>query len=125
MEKIKFKAWDKENNYMIDSMQSIRTIVSYFISGDKRKNQYELIQYVGRKDVNDIEIYEYYYIRVSTLNGRGEAIIDEGLLVYEPEALQYLLLKNDGKKYHFDFYGNLTILGNKFKNPELLNKTGG
>jgi len=80
-------------------------------------------EYTGRKDKNQKEIYEFDYVEIQTLEDMGERIDKQyGLIIYEPEALQYLLLTNKGEKLLINPYGIFTKLGNKFDNPELLEK---
>jgi len=64
-----------------------------------------IMQYIGIKDKNDKEIYEGDIIRIS----------DKIIVVSQIDNLSYFICNLSGNK--------LEIIGNIFKNPELLRKT--
>lgn len=134
MREIKFKVWSKEekcwisiDNIVLDSNGSIAYLVPEADEPPYLEEEVEIMQYVGLKDVNGKPIYEGDVVNVTwsryDTEGRNYTI------AYDPN--------NDGYSA-FDFVdwyedmnglscayidGQITVIGNRFENPELLEVT--
>ena len=132
MREIKFRTWDKVNG----CWASINSIVlcddgsiAYLLPEEDDMPPYledevELMQYTGLKDVNGKPIYEGDVVNVTW--SRDDTEGENYAIAYDPN--------NDGYSA-FDFVdwyedinglscayidGQITVIGNKFENPELL-----
>lgn len=129
MREIKFRAWHKNRKtfldfyWVVDKLGRTFSILDKYVY-DEFTDEIELMQYTGLKDVNGKPIYEGDIVNVTwsryDTEGKNYAI------AYDPN--------NDGYSA-FDFVdwyedmnglscayidGQITVIGNKFENPELL-----
>lgn len=105
MRQIKFRAWDKANNMMIDMHA-----MEYFARTETRnQTRFELMQYTGLKDKNGKEIYEGDIVKIP--DGRLHTIVWEhwGFCIKDPQSGIYNALSE-----------YLEIIGNIYENQELL-----
>ena len=130
MREIKFRAWDKENNRMVNipvgvypnDPESTRQPPDHSISSDgiivsTESNTMVLMQYTGLKDKNDKEIYEGDIVRIKIHPSHPklfEVYFFEGAYCIRETNNLVGLLGNWRK-------GSTEILGNIYENPELLN----
>lgn len=116
---VKFKAWDVEFKEM-NSPELCRDIfieLSGYCRTGAIKGNFILLQFTGLRDRNNNEIYEgdivsFYY--------RGKKNV-KAEIIWNPLGMWSLKWIDDG--YINNFYINpnkLTIIGNKYENPELL-----
>ena len=125
---IKFRAWLKEENKMVNvetmdftdkSMQYLEKneIIDAYLLRTTFLEDIELMQYTGIKDKNDVEIYE------------GDIIICK----YGPEIMMEVKWVDEGfrtlGKYNGDNYvgyvkNSAEVIGNIYENPELLGGGG-
>lgn len=130
MREIKFRAWDKENKAFMPSEGY--AICDGDVMGlrygnemeDVLTDQIELMQYTGLKDVNGKPIYEGDIVNVTwsryDTEGRNYAI------AYDPHNDKYPAF--DFVDWYEDMNGlscayidgQITVIGNGFENPELL-----
>ena len=133
MREIKFRVWDKKNKKMYygyepDRPNMIDLDGNLYITGAGNKDEYGgptdyisgcdqenyiLMQYTGRKDVNGKEIYE------------GDIIADDagriiGYVIYDETSAVYLLKFELGGDYYLNRFTEYKIIGNIYQNPELL-----
>lgn len=132
---IKFRAWDKENGCWA-SIDSVALCddgsVAYLLPEEDDMPPYleedvEIMQYTGLKDVNGKPIYEGDIVNVTWSCDDTEG--ENYAIAYDPN--------NDGYSA-FDFVdwyedmnglscayidGQITVIGNGFENPELLEVT--
>ncbi|WP_353891476.1 YopX family protein [Latilactobacillus sakei] len=130
MREIKFRAWDKENKAFMPSEGY--AICDGDVMGlrygnemeDVLTDQIELMQYTGLKDMYGRDIYEGDVVNVTW--SRDDTEGENYAIAYDPN--------NDGYSA-FDFVdwyedmnglscayidGQITVIGNGFENPELL-----
>lgn len=121
MREIKFRAWDlleKRMRYLNKEMVGFRYYEVFCNTPDSRG--FDLMQFTGLKDKNDIEIYEGDVVR-------GSAFEDGDLEIGEVAWFEYCWdisgLITDGEFNDLmEWYaaGNLEVIGNIYENPELL-----
>lgn len=126
---IKFRAWDKSQNYMAyqstPDLETIQSFMHHF--GDK-----ELMQFTGLHDMNGKEIYEGDIIcsnKYQTWDWRGVIKFSHG--VFGAEWLRNVksqsMIGSWGQKHNLrklddDILEEQILIGNIYENPELLNK---
>ena len=122
MRDIKFRAWDNNEEWMVDDM--ILSFDGEILTDDVQphdtpykeveladEGRYELMQYTGMKDVKGVEIYE------------GDILQSEHYfkykVVFEGDCWRCESLKNSRFKNRF-IGRDLKVIGNIYENPELL-----
>ncbi|MFW6047500.1 MAG: YopX family protein [Candidatus Woesearchaeota archaeon] len=117
MEEIKFRAWDKDYKKII---YDFNNFVYFDETGEISKlNSLEIMQYTGKKDKNDKEIYEDDIVKTNLYGGSGydtEEFI--GIVKYDKVRCEYRVI-ND-KNYEILGYNQWEKIGNKYENSELL-----
>lgn len=129
MRDIKFRAWDKTINYMDYRVRfshfedGIEVLDSWSSWRELKKDEYELMQYTGFKDINGVEIYEGDILKWTDFEMNNTTINPvylEGTTpifnVYVDELIYAttLLTLNKIKDGYFE------VIGNIYENPELL-----
>lgn len=126
MREIKFRAWDKQDNEMIDSVESTYYWES-MPTEDYEDRHWALMQYVGLKDKNQVEIYEgdvikYHFFRKwsDELNDYIESdLYFTGIVTYS--GCSYFLQGNDYEPHLINTcIDSLEVLGNVYQNPKLI-----
>lgn len=130
MREIKFRAWDKVKqkwcNYKIDD----GTV--YFMDNDTgcwyrnyhgKYENFDLMQYTGIKDINNVEIYENDIVEIfkekSYLN-------DTAIVKFDKYSSSFVLVVQDDDcgylSYDFAYYDKTKykVIGNIYENKELL-----
>lgn len=122
MRDIKFRAWDRLDKKMFDVFMFNENYV-YINSKDARwREDIELMQYTGLKDVAGIEIYEGDILEK---DGHWGIRIEfyKGLKVLDLDNVRYNNKILNTNVYDFDFT-RWKVIGNIYENPELLKNNG-
>ena len=132
MREIKFRAWDKKTNKMINHIRNIdfalgKIMNEYdldIVNGQNSGNQYrgfehiELMQYTGLKDENKKQIFDGDKI----LDGYGDTLYVE----FSNGAFWFMYDKDNGYTYDWIVKQEGTfrakVIGNIYENPELHNE---
>jgi len=124
MREIKFRAWDKLNNKIINNIHNtmhipgnglnpgIAATFGYWLDNKKR---YEIMQYTGLKDKNEKEIYEGDLL--TDKHNIFEVFFSEGSYLVRHIDNNGFLSGDDLCCYNND----IEIIGNIYENQELIN----
>ena len=130
MREIKFRAWDKENGCW-SSIDSVALCddgsVAYLLPEEDDMPPYleeevEIMQYTGLKDVHGVDIYEGNIVKWGDQPNGHESPIRIGVIELNPD-IQFITnvgIFEYGRFAYKETNKYLTVIGNKFENPELL-----
>lgn len=134
---VKYRAWDKQKKQMVYGIEETYDGLPYSELNEKVEldiynhmscfsswlcGDYEVMQYVGLKDRDGVEIYERDIVE----NGNGKVgyivflIQEAGFVVVLKDRDYRLGHRNTGEGYHMA--GNHKVIGNVYTSPELLEK---
>lgn len=131
MREIKFRAWDVENNKMIQSYAHVSKYGQFYTTWTSTDSEREYIpmQYTGLKDKNGgKEIFEGDVVRIEDYYEN----VRIGIIAFDSGTYK---LQNLGQNFYYQFGSdgeydwesienvdedNIEILGNIYENPELL-----
>lgn len=130
MREIKFRAWDKVKqkwcNYKIDYGKV------YFIDDDtgclyrnypRKYENFDLMQYTGIKDINNVEIYEGDIVEISK---EKSYLKDTAVVKFDKYSSSFVLVVQDDDcgylSYDFLYCDRIfyKVIGNIYENKELL-----
>lgn len=135
MRKIKFKAWDKKNNKMIDNIVGIRfypggIVVDYQTEGGFEETEcgdVELIQFTGLHDKNGKEIWEGDVVEYGTTSYGGfdtvsVNVMAEIIFAYSRWYTKTIRARPNRmfSNMEGDDFSCSEVIGNIYENPELL-----
>ena len=119
MRDIKFHAWDKVNNVIVD-VEAIRfKFKTILVNGVWRwLEDFELLQYIGKQDNHGKEIYEGHVVYCEN----DECI---GYIANSDEEEGYFfMLQNENGEFEqrdiYDYIGSIEIIGDVYNNPEMV-----
>jgi len=126
MREIKFRAWDKDNKRMCEVVELCLFSQNATLAGDIKRlttsySSIELMQYIGKKDNQGIEIYEGDIVDCST------KFISHIYEVYWDDRASQFRLRINGETQFDKTYSCLIVrfgevIGNIYENPELSEK---
>lgn len=131
MREIKFRAWCKFENKMYNKFYIEDHMKFAFMDEliDSAKERYELMQYTGLKDVNDVEIYEGDIVDFTFFDHYDNGTNYKGVVKYR-SGIYEIWKNNDSEFFGSDgpFILNFAwlqteefeVIGNIYENPELL-----
>ena len=119
MREIKFRAYNKESFTYFD-LDLLNDESRAFYINEIEDNQ--VMQYIGRKDNNNVEIYEGDICKIKySKDSQKNSLCEEsvGLVEYFDSSF-WLNNKKDKFSVIIDISEELEVIGNIHKNPELL-----
>ena len=126
MRKIKFRVWDKSEKKMLDNT-NVRPIALGYLEdetctgGAYADNLYEFMQYAGKNDKNEKEIYEGDIVKKVDTTGLGWHRERKCKVSFDKWGC-WMLTTEFGDGYMLGEFDSeqLEVIGNIFENPELL-----
>ncbi|MGG7049102.1 MULTISPECIES: YopX family protein [unclassified Campylobacter] len=117
MREIKFRVWDKENNG--ETFSKDDGWFDYELCDD----EFELMQYVGLKDKNGVEIYEEDIVKFDpSVPPLGVMPQEDEVGIIKYILNSFLVVTKNNVNYDIDELGDWVVIGNIYENKELLNE---
>lgn len=121
MREIKFRAWNKKEKCMyLDPHISDGSVGDYCTLLNKGikytfSKKFILMQYIGLKDKNNVEIYEGDIVQFQGLDDYGQGIVE-----WEDDSFYAKYLHNPDIGGYDLMYHIWKVIGNIYQNPELI-----
>lgn len=117
----RYRAWDKEQEKMYYDVEHIyddwKTSCASFGAMLENTKRFDVMQYTGKKDINNHRIFEKDIVSFRTLNGT-ELI---GKVKYYEDGASFLITAKERYAEYLNNVSDLEVLGNTYENKELLN----
>lgn len=127
MKRLKFRAWNKEAEKIVgwDDIKNHYNLLAMLDPVARDYGKYIVMQYTGLIDTNGIEIYEGDIVRVMKYDNIAEIEYDgSSFRISQYDRGYGITLKTIIDEVFEDrTHRNLTVIGDIYSNPELLNKT--
>ena len=129
MREIKLRAWHKTYDLLCDVVEIVFGDDDNYVAVENgeyierwRFDDIELMQYTGLKDVHGVKIYEGDIVKWGDQPNGHESPIRIGVIELNPD-IQFITnvgIFEYGRFAYKETNKYLTVIGNKFENPELL-----
>ena len=123
MREIKFRAWDKEEQEMLDWDKFFNLDIAQVFESKGSWGVYPM-QYTGLKDSHGNEVYEGDIIEAvfELFDGELKNIMDAGVVVFKDCAFLVESFEEHREPLHewAQLSEELKVIGNIYENPELL-----
>lgn len=123
---IKYKAWDKVLKrivpvaclYFDENSRFVGVFTGEETDGEwtvVHKEHLELMQYIGRKDMNDVEVWEGDIVAMDLLGGRTFFKV-----IYSDDYAKFCFRDDNGEDWLIAKGNSHFVVGNIYENPELM-----
>jgi len=126
MRKIKFRAWDKENNDMLEDVSTwtddFTDMLNETLNYYSKFGNFELMQFTGSFDKNIKEIYEGDICNIWMSAPWDEEVPIEitGIIQFEYSAYWFKGIESNSYDDVLNEIGELEVIGNIYENAELM-----
>ena len=125
MREIKFRAWDKEEQEMLDWDKFFNLDIAQVFESKGSWGVYPM-QYTGLKDSHGNEVYEGDIIEAvfELLDDELKTVMDAGVVVFKDCAFLVESFEDHREPLHewAQLSEELKVIGNIYENPELIDK---
>lgn len=115
MREIKFRGWNKQDKHMLEIFDNTNGIHWYLPNW---KEKWEVMQYTGLKDKNDVEIYEGDIVIYLQRNMNAAFGFEKGKDYTEEKRV--IRFHNQSFNVPQGFIKELEVIGNIYEHPHLL-----
>lgn len=121
MREIKFRAWVKSQDRMIDWDSGNDNVLRYFNQMLDDSEDTIIMQFTGIKDQRGTEIYEgdVVFNHSVSVEKTGEVIFSD---IHHAYIIEYPRTHRDNWEFMHGDEHNLEVKGNIYQNPEIANK---
>lgn len=124
MREIKFRAWDKKGNQMIENEELMFSGTDGFYSLNQEGQEFEwdcVMQFTGLHDKNGKEIYEGDIVNYGNYTDNNKPCNEK--IIFENCSFVGREIRKFGDKNAVSMIGkDCEVIGNIYENPELLTK---